>query len=156
MGENSMTKFTNLLVLVGLILFFVSGCAKPDLTATRQLAFEAYQAGDYTAAADKFQVLVTEIPKDADLWFRLGNSYAKSKAPQKAINAYENALLRDPKMAKAWYNMGLIYLQESLKSFVDMDSYVPADDPVAIQGKHMREGIFSLLENPGEKHDTQD
>ncbi len=142
--------------LLGLLLFFLAGCAKPDLSAMRRGAFEAYQTGDYAAAADKLQVLVEEIPKDADLWFRLGNAYARIKAPKKAIDAYENALLRDPKMAKAWYNMGLIYLQESLKSFVDMETYVPPDDPVAIEGKRMQDGIFSLLEKPAKEHEKQD
>jgi hypothetical protein len=58
-------------------------------------------------------------------------------------------------MGKAWYNMGLIHLQAALKSFVDMDSYVAENDPVAKRGELMREGIFSLLETPADKNEHE-
>jgi tetratricopeptide (TPR) repeat protein len=155
MGESCMTKFTLQASFLLLAVFAVSGCATKNLIVERQGAYQAYQEEDYAAAAEKFEELVEEIPKDAELWFRLGNSYAKIALPEKAIKAYQNALLRDPKMGKAWYNMGLIHLQAALKSFVDMDSYVAENDPVAKRGELMREGIFSLLETPADKNEHE-
>jgi len=89
--------------------------------------------------------MVQEVPADGELWFRLGNSYARSKMPQQAIGAYQNALLRDPKIEKAWFNLGLIHLHAALKAFVDMQNYVNAETPVAKRGKEIREELFGLL-----------
>lgn len=144
-----------LLMFVALV---TAGCAGTvsDLQGVREEAYKAYEAGDYATATEKFETLIQHVPKDAELWFRLGNSYAKEKLPQDAVAAYENALLRDPKMGKAWYNLGLIHLQTSLKAFVDMQQYVPNDEPAANKGKVMREGIFALLGYPEEKGASKD
>jgi tetratricopeptide (TPR) repeat protein len=151
-----MSKFAAQMSFWLLTVFLVSGCATKSLPVVRQEAYQEYQAGNYSAAAEKFEKLVEQTPKDAELWFRLGNAYAKIQLPKKAVDAYENALSRDPKMGKARYNMGLIYLQASLKSFVDMDTYLAKDDPVAIKGKPMRDGILSLLGNLAEKNENKD
>lgn len=132
----------------------ISGCAVTNVVAEREEAYKAYIAGDYEEAAKKFEILAGQIPKDAELWFRLGNSYAKGQQPKKAVEAYENALLRNPALAKAWHNKGLIHLQQALKSYTDMQMYVPADDPVAREGKMMRNRIFEFLEgSAGGKQD---
>lgn len=138
-----------------IFVFLTAGCASKDLTRDRQEAYQAYQTGDYIAATEKFEELVQVIPKDAELWFRLGNSYAKVLLPKDAIEAYQNALLRDPGMAKAWYNMGLMHLQAALKSYVDMQQYVQEDDPVGRKGKVMREELFRLLEGSEENREQK-
>lgn len=145
-----------ILAVLFLTVLYLPGCSSKDLTAERQEAYLAYQDGNYSMAAEKFEDLVQEIPKDAELWFRLGNSYAKVQSPKKAVEAYENALLRNPELGKAWYNMGMIYLQAALKSFVDMESYVSENDPVGTRGRILRDSIFSLLEEPGKSHDPPD
>ena len=132
-----------------LLVCLVAGCAQKDLQVERLEAYQAYQKGDYRQAAVHFERLVEKAPKDAEFWFRLGNSYARSKQPRKAIEAYENALLRNPEMAKAWYNKGLIYLQAALQTFVEMNNYIADDDPVGLQGELLRKGVFDLLEEPG-------
>ncbi|MFN2354354.1 MAG: tetratricopeptide repeat protein, partial [Desulfopila sp.] len=130
------------------LMSVVVGCASKNLEITQKSAYTAYKEKDYATAAKSFAALVEKIPQDADLWFRLGNSYAKTSRPQKAVAAFENALLRDPGMSKAWYNMGITYLQQSLKAFVDMELYVDSQDPIALQGKKLQEQIFVLLEEP--------
>lgn len=132
----------------------LGGCAATgrDLGQDRQAAYQAYQEGEYALAAERFERLVESVPKDAELWFRLGNAHARSKNPRGAVNAYENALLRDPEMSKAWYNMGLVYLQSALKSFTDMENHVPADDPVGQKARVLREEVFSLLEGRAPDH----
>lgn len=133
---------------VVLLMSVAAGCAPKNLEMNQKAAYTAYKEKDYATAAKSFATLVEKIPQDADLWFRLGNSYARTSRPQKAVTAFENALLRDPGMSKAWYNMGITYLQQSLKAFVDMELYVDSQDPVAIQGKKLQEQIFLLLEGP--------
>lgn len=138
-------------VIAALVALTMIGCAHPDLVATRSGAYEAYQDGRYAEAAEQFELLVAEVPKDAELWFRLGNAHARALQPHKAVAAYENALLRDPRMAKAWYNMGLIHMQAALKSFVEMDAHVAADDPVGRRGRHMRARLLEILEDPAQE-----
>lgn len=134
-----------------LALLVMIGCAHQDLVATRSGAYQAYEDGRYAEAAEKFEALVAEIPKDAELWFRLGNAYARAMEPHNAVKAYENALLRDPQMAKAWYNKGLIHMQAALKTFVEMDAYIAADDPVGRRGRHLRARLWEILEGPGQE-----
>lgn len=146
--------FRKALLLVPALLF--GGCAGQTPVVDHQSAYQAYNAGDYELAAEKFTTLVQAVPKDAELWFRLGNSHARAKHPKEAVNAYENALLRDPQMSKAWYNMGIIYLQAALKTLTEMEGHVPVDDPVGKKGRELREGVFSLLEGRGSGNDGGD
>lgn len=138
---------------LGILLFLIlSGCAGgKDLTVVREEAYLAYNNKDYDIAADKFEVLVENAPKDVEFWFRLGNSHARSQNPQLAIFAYQNALLRDPRHTKSWYNMGLIQTQVALKTFVDMQTYTEKTNPLGKQGGNMREGLFLLLERKDER-----
>ncbi len=142
---------------LGLLLFLIlSGCAGgKDLTLIREEAYLAYDNKDYNSAADKFEILVEKAPEDVEFWFRLGNAYARSQNPQLAVSAYQNALLRDPTHVKAWYNMGFVQTQAALKTFVDMQAYTDADDPLGKQGKNMREGLFLLLERKGKRAENK-
>ena len=123
----------------------LGGCARPDLKGKRREAYRLYQDKEYAAAAQEFEVLVEHIPRDAELWFRLGNSYTRSKQPQRAISAYENAIMRDPRLTRAWYNKGIVHLQQGLKTFVDMPEYVDAADPVARRGIQKRDQLLEIL-----------
>ncbi|MEA3465655.1 MAG: tetratricopeptide repeat protein [Thermodesulfobacteriota bacterium] len=135
----------------GLVILFLfvgmslSGCVRPDLETRRQEAYRLYQKQQYAAAAQEFEVLVKYIPQDAELWFRLGNAYTRSMQPKRAINAYENAILRDPRLAQAWYNKGIVHVQQGLKTFVDMPEYVDSDDPVTCRGIHKRDQLLKVL-----------
>jgi tetratricopeptide (TPR) repeat protein len=123
----------------------LGGCARPDLEDKRREAYRLYQDKEYAAAAQEFEVLVEHIPRDAELWFRLGNAYTRSMQPKRAISAYENAILRDPRLTRAWYNKGVVHLQQGLKTFVDMHEYVDSADPVARQGELKRDQLLDLL-----------
>jgi len=141
-----------LLLMIALAATGLTGCASghpqtaTDILAARKQAFVAYQEGDYPLAISRFEELTATIPKDADLWFRLGNAYARNKQPKKAVSAYENALLRDPELSKAWYNMGLVYLKEAMKTFDEMSRYVPAEDPAGQRGRFLRDALVRLLQ----------
>ena len=148
MGRKVILEKVKQCCLAVLLMSAVVGCASKNLEMSQKVAYTAYKEKEYATAAKSFAKLVENIPQDADLWFRLGNSYARTSRPQKAVTAFENALLRDPGMTKAWYNMGIIYLQQSLKAFVDMELYVDSQDPIAIQGNKLQQQIFLLLEEP--------
>lgn len=153
MGSMPMKRITKPLLAVLLFSLVLTGCASHDLALSREEAYLAYRDGDYSTAVERFEMLVQEVPGDAELWFRLGNAYAKAMMPEQAVAAYRNSLLRDPHQGKAWYNMGVIHMQTALKSFIDMQDYVSADDPVGVRGRALRDGLFTLLgqDDTGEK-----
>ncbi|WP_457577940.1 tetratricopeptide repeat protein [Desulfomarina sp.] len=141
-------------LFVPFCIFFivlVQGCASKDLLKLRDEASLSYFNKDYSSAIAKLEILTREVPMDADLWFRLGNAYAKSDKPQKAVSAYQKALLNDPEMGKAWYNMGLIQTRTALKTFIDMELYSKDDDPVGMSGEQMRLGLMKLLQQEDDK-----
>lgn len=136
--------------LLGLLL---SGCAgSSNLTADRDLAFQAYAQGDYQNACVQLELLAGKISKDADIWFKMGNACAKAQYPQKAVEAYQKAVLRDPEMSKAWYNMGIVQLQAALKTFIEMNQYAGEDRAVHMQGQKLRDALLLLLEGSGNQH----
>lgn len=153
MGSMPMKRLMKPLLAMLLFPLVLTGCASHDLALTREEAYLAYRDGDYATAVERFEMLVQEVPGDAELWFRLGNAYAKAMMPEQAVAAYRNSLLQDPHQEKAWYNMGVIQMQTALKSFIDMQDYVSADDPVGVRGRAMRDGLFTLLgqDDTGEK-----
>jgi tetratricopeptide (TPR) repeat protein len=126
--------------------FILSSCAAPNLEEHQRQAYRLYQDKEYAAAAQKFKILVKYIPQDAELWFRLGNAYTRSMQPNRAISAYENALLRDPRLGRAWYNKGIVHVQQGLKTFVDMSEYVDSADPVACRGIQKRDQLLEILD----------
>lgn len=139
------------LMLCGCLMFVLGGCAastmhsQDDPLAIRKDAVLAYREGNFDKAVSKFEQLVAMIPKDSELWFRLGNSYGKAGKPDEAITAYRNALLRNPELGKAWYNMGIIHMQEALKAFLDMQKYLPPDDPATVDAEKKLQGLLLLL-----------
>jgi tetratricopeptide (TPR) repeat protein len=153
MGSVPMKRLMKPLLAALLFSLVLTGCASHDLALSREDAYRAYQDGDYSTAVVQFEMLAREMPGDAELWFRLGNAYAKAMMPEQAVAAYRNSLLRDPQLSKAWYNMGVIQMQTALKSFLDMQDYVSADDPVGVRGLGMRDGLLTLLgqDDTGEK-----
>ena len=51
-------------------------------------------------------------PDDADLHFDLAVVYRRQRNTDAAISEYQVAVQKNPKMAKAYYDLGLMYSQE--------------------------------------------
>jgi len=144
-----------LITLTGLLLILLAGCAtqnieqekKPgeDLFALRQEAAKAYTNGDMKQSEKQYTELVKKVPQDADLWFRLGNVYARTQRPEAAIKAYHEALIRQPEMSKAWYNMGIMQLRQAVYSFSQLQVYSSTDDPLYNQSRHLIDGITNMI-----------
>jgi tetratricopeptide (TPR) repeat protein len=149
------------LALFLLTIVCLSGCAtiQPGKTVFdyEREGNEAYANGNYDIAVNRYEYLVKQIPKDANFWFKLANSYARNGEPDKAIMAYQNTLLRDTGYAKAWYNLGIIQVQQALKTFIDMQKAIPADNPVRPLAEEKMNDLFRLLgQNPDEEKPSVD
>lgn len=150
-----------LIALAGLLLILLAGCAgqnarqseqpKEDLFALRQKAAKAYAAGDMKESEKEYAELVKKVPQDADLWFRLGNVYASTQRPAAAVKAYHEALVRQPEMSKAWYNMGIMQLRQAVYSFSQLQVYSSTDDPLYSQSRHLIDGITDIIGGDDDK-----
>jgi len=141
--------------ILGALALLLSGCAgfgggpvEPrveDVAAARAAGERAYAAHEWAAAEPHYRALVAAIPQDAELWFRLGNIYARVDKPDAAVAAYREALVRDGDLAKAWFNMGVVQLRQAANSFLKLGAHVDPDDPVTQQGHEAYEAIMAIL-----------
>ncbi|MCP3668884.1 MAG: tetratricopeptide repeat protein [Gammaproteobacteria bacterium] len=148
-------------IITGFILYIctllISGCQTgnallkandkdgPNLMEIRADAMKAYQQRDYKTALPLYQQLTTKVTSDAELWFHLGNIYARLQQPVPAIDAYQKAMKLNPKNAKAWHNMGIVQLRQSANTFTQMLENVPPNDPVYQRSEHITQGLLELL-----------
>ena len=120
-----------------------------DLKAASELAEASYGKGDWVGAAQQYAILVQHIPQDANLWFRLGNAYARSDQPDQAVAAYRETLVRDGAYSKAWFNMGIVQLRQAANSFLRMQSNVSQADPMRPQAEQAYASILKILGDGG-------
>ena len=90
----------------------------------------AYAQGQYKKALNGYFELSELLPKDADIWFRIGNTYSRLENDTAALAAYREALVRDKTLGKAWYNAGLIELRQAVKLFNEAQDTLSPTDPV--------------------------
>ena len=136
--------------LAGLLTACQSGPERPqpralDVAAARSAGESAYAASDWRAAEPHYRALVEAVPQDAELWFRLGNIYARIEQPDAAVVAYREALVRDGSLGKAWFNMGVIQLRQAANSFLKMQVHTAAGDPTLARGEAAYAAIMDIL-----------
>ncbi len=119
--------------------------AKPDLLELQKQAETAYLNNDMAASERDYNILVQELPEIAEHWFRLGNIYVRTNRPGAAINLYREAVLREPKYAKAWFNLSIVQLKQTAYSLNEMLLHVDNNDPLYTKGKELFDGIQSII-----------
>jgi tetratricopeptide (TPR) repeat protein len=67
-------------------------------------------------ALASFQTYTKDKPEDADGFYMLGNAYADLQQNANALEAYRKALELNPKLTRAYYNIGVIQLNEKNKA----------------------------------------
>ena len=144
----------------------LSGCetlpaSRPDATTTLEetadlalRADQAYQGGDWLAAESGYRRMVVLVPENAEYWFRLGNAYAHMNMYGEAVRLYGEALKRDDGHLGAWHNLGIAQMQLAARSFVQLQTRAPADDPARDRARRLIDGITGVLES--EQSGTQD
>lgn len=114
------------LLLLSLCLGGCAGLSLPhtDLVELQRRGDTAYAQGDYVQAAELYRQLGKAMPADADVRYRLGNSLARQEQNQPAVDAYREALLRDPQHAKAWHNLLQVQSRELVQTASEMQRYL--------------------------------
>ncbi|MBT7950315.1 MAG: tetratricopeptide repeat protein, partial [Gammaproteobacteria bacterium] len=91
-------------------------------------------------------VLLQQLPDIPLHWFRLANIYVRTNRPDAAVKLYREAVLRDPKYAKAWFNLSIVQLKQSAYSLNEMLLYVDRNDPMYSKGKKLLDGIQGIIQ----------
>ncbi|HHJ13254.1 MAG TPA: tetratricopeptide repeat protein [Gammaproteobacteria bacterium] len=146
-------------LLLAPLLLTLAGCAGlaprggDDLFDLQRRAAQAYQEQHYEAALPLYLELTERVPRDALAWFRLGNVQARLAQPDAAVQSYRHALLLNPKLGKAWYNMGLVQLREAAATYTEMAAHIEPVDPLQPRALHNAEVLLELLgAAPGQDH----
>jgi len=117
-----------------------------ELIKLKQNAQVAYKNKDWDKAVDYYGALTQRIPNDSEIWFRLGNSYARLNKHGAAIQSYQQALSRDPRNSKTWHNLGIVQLKLATNTFIEMQNNTNADDPLNRRATYVINAITNLLE----------
>jgi len=146
-----MTKFHRPGRLAILLPLLLAACAAqtvreaPETLALYEKSMRAYAQGDLQTAERGFEAIVQSVPHDATAWFRLANIYARTDRPRQAVAAYQEALVRNPKLPKAWYNLGIVQLRQAAHSFLSLTQGLPASDPLHQRGLELAQEVIRLL-----------
>lgn len=138
---------------LGLACIFLvgAGCASPLNSSSGELgelymeSLRAYSAGDLAKAEYGLEEITERVPSESQAWFKLGNIYAQTQRPRLAVEAYQEALLRNPDLGKAWYNMGVVQLRQAANSFVSLTRHVPETDPLNPLASELAEKTMGVL-----------
>jgi len=117
-----------------------------ELIKLKQHAQVAYQNRDWEKAVEYYGNLSRQVPNDTEIWFRLGNAYARLNKYGAAIQSYQQALRRDSKNSKIWHNMGIVQLKLATNTFIEMQNNTDADDPLNQRATYVINAISNLLE----------
>ena len=113
--------------------------------ATYQESMRAYRSGDLAGAESGLTALTRRFPGEADAWFRLGNVRAKDNRLDDAIAAYREALVRDPRFAKAWHNLAVVQLRQASESFIALSERGRLGDPLQARGARIADDLVEIL-----------
>lgn len=89
----------------------------------------AYRESRWIDASRLYQGLTRQVPQDAYVWFRLGNTYAKQGAYDEAIHAYQRSIERNPEQPKPWFNLSTAYMLSAQQAMHNAWSKLRPGDP---------------------------
>jgi tetratricopeptide (TPR) repeat protein len=110
-------------------------------------AVAAYTAQDWAESEKYYVELSRAVPSNVEPWFKLGNIYARTDRPELAIRAYRECVIRNPRHAKAWHNMGIIQLRQARGSFTQLQQFVNESNPLYEKSARISSGIETLIES---------
>lgn len=127
-------------------LFLPQLADKPSAPAQSRSEIDAaYDANDYETAVLGYEKWVKEHKDDQEAWFRLGNLYTQILKPMDALLAFRKAQILKPEDARAWNNMGMLYLRLAIESYDNLRRNVPAKDPLVPYAERVMSGILDLV-----------
>jgi len=83
-----------------------------DVEAWKSLGIARSKTDDKEGAIVALKKAIGLAPNDAELHFSLATVYRRQLKPDIAIEEYQVAVQKNPRLAKAYYDMGLLYAQD--------------------------------------------
>jgi tetratricopeptide (TPR) repeat protein len=145
------------LLTIALLVTLLAGCKMMDGGTTElpqrselfQLSNDAqlaYEAGEDAQAEKLYMALLRQTPNDPEVWFRLGNLYARAHRPDAAADAYQRVLSINGNESRAWYNLGIVRLRQGWGAMIRAYELSPSDHPLNAESEQM---IRHLEKTPG-------
>ena len=124
----------------------VESVFSPDQLLERGV--KSYFEGNYTLAEKDLLTVTRLVPNDAMAWFRLGNLYSRQQQLDEAAAAYQQALVRQSNLFKAWHNLGVVQMRLAQRHFLQLQDRAPNDSPLKQRGRFYNQQIDTLLAGP--------
>ena len=118
---------------------------KIDESALKKIAATSYNNEAWKDVIQYYKQLTEKFPSDAESWYRIGNAYAQLNQTRFAVDAYQKALAIDSSNSKILHNMGVVQLQESTRTFLDLKNQTQPNDPLHIRAKLVINAIANLF-----------
>ncbi|MBB3187150.1 tetratricopeptide repeat protein [Microbacter margulisiae] len=103
-----------------LLIFFLAAMMISAQETSLQKANALYAEGQYTAAAEQYEMIAQIQGESPQLYYNLGNAYYRNGNLGKAILNYNRALLLDPNYGDAEFNLRIA--QQKVIDNVDVTS----------------------------------
>ena len=116
-----------------------------ELDRWRAIADSAYAKQQYPRALNHYLKITESVPHDAEVWFRLGNTYNRLGESEQALESYKEALIRDNTYSKAWYNRSMVQLRMAAETFQEAVMHLRSDDPVYQASMKASEELLELI-----------
>jgi len=114
-----------------------------------QQAEALYLSGRLKEAQAAFEQLTRTYPRNAEIWFRYGNTLMKQGEYDPAAVAFQNAVALDPGHGRAALNLALVRLGQAQTAIGEARARLPADSPERRQADALQRQLQSLLGTPG-------
>ena len=101
-----------------------------NVLTTQKQAEAAYISNDMQRAAALYLQLTKMIPQEADYWYMLGNAYVRTDQPDRAVEAYQQTIIRNPNHTRAWHNLGIVRMRQAMAAFNSSAGTAKAGDPM--------------------------
>ena len=99
------------------------------LDARLEKADLAFREARLTDAERLYRSIAETHPTLTEVWVRLGNIYTRQDELDAAIRAYEMALRNDRYEGRAWYNLAVVHLKQSIATLEQAGAALPEDSP---------------------------
>jgi tetratricopeptide (TPR) repeat protein len=134
------------------VLLTLSACTTPPSNNSKNYIYDlekeaalAYKNKNWKLAEEKYGLLISESPKIAESWYMLGNVYAHTSRPEKAIVAYKEAVVRRADYKQAWRNLGIISLRTTAHLYIEMLLHLDHNSEAYIRAKKTSEVLLKLI-----------
>lgn len=115
-------------LLLGLMIAACAVTPTGQVTDAREAGDRAYAADNHAEAIVHYRAYLAEMPSEPRVWYRLGNALAREGALRQAQDALEQALERDPGLAEARHNLGLVHMQLAWRALLEARRDLPEAD----------------------------